>query len=86
MIGLLRFIRGICAFVFGTQVAGLLPALTWLQDVDAIDGKMMASVAIKIAALVISALLFFGLRNSINKLHEKKHGTQHPLLVKRWVL
>ena len=80
MFGLLRFIRGVCGFVFALQVLGLVPVLTWFSQPDAIDGKMMAMLVLKIGVLVVFGGLFFGLRKLINRLHEKKHGAPHPAL------
>lgn len=83
MFGFLRLIRGICGFVFALQVLGLVPVLTWLSQPDAIDGKMVAMVVLKLVVLAVSGGLFFGLRKLINRLHEKKHGEPHPALAKK---
>ena len=86
MFGFLRFIRGICGFLFAMQIIGLFPVLTWLQQPDAITGNMLAQVFIKVVASAIFGALFFWLRNLINRLYAKKHGTMHPDLVKQWAL
>ena len=87
MIGLLRFIRGFCGFIFGWQVLGLLPVLSWVQQPDAITGSMVAVLLLKLVALVVFGSLFFALRRLINHLYEKKHGTPHPVLTeKKWAL
>jgi len=44
---------------------------------------MVAMVVLKLAVLVVSGGLFFGLRKLINRLHEKKHGEPHPALAKK---
>lgn len=87
MFGLLRFIRGFCGLLFGMQIVGLLPVLTWLQQPDAVTGGMWAQVFIKVLALGLFGWLFFGLRSIINRLHTKKHGVPHPALAeKKWAL
>lgn len=86
MFGFLRFIRGFCGFLFAMQIIGLFPVLTWLQQPDAVTGNMLALVFIKVVALVIFGALFFWLRNLINRLYTRKHGTQHPALIKQWAL
>lgn len=86
MFGFLRFIRGFCGFLFAMQIIGLFPVLTWLQQPDAVTGNMLALVFIKVVALVIFGALFFWLRNLINRLYTKKHGIQHPALIKQWAL
>ena len=40
MFGLLRLIRGIFGFVAAWQVLGLLPILSWLQDLGAVNGNI----------------------------------------------
>ena len=83
---LLRLVRGFFGFVAAWQVLGLLPVLSWLQDIGAVNGNMMAILAVKILALAMSFGAFFSLRTLINKLHIKRHGTQHPALEKKWAL
>lgn len=90
MFGLLRFIRGICGFVFALQVIQVIEAVAWLSKPEAggIDmGKFFALVLIKVIVLGVSGFLFFWLRGVINSLHTKKHGTPHPALAgKKWAL
>lgn len=87
MFGLLRFIRGICGFLFAWQVVGLLPVLTWMQRPDAVTGGMWTRVLIKAIALVLFGWLFFWLRGAINRLHTKRHGAPHPALAEnKWAL
>jgi len=86
MFGFLRFVRGVSGLLFGMQIVGLLPILTWLKQPDAVTGSMLALVFIKVIALVVFGALFFGLRSLINWLYTKKHGTPHPALAKMWAL
>lgn len=86
MFGLLRFIRGFFGFIAAWQVLGLLPVLSWLQDLSAVNGNMMAILVMKLLFMAMSFGAFFDLRFLINKLHTKRHGTQHPALVKAWAL
>lgn len=86
MFGLLRLVRGFCGLLFGMQIVGLFPVLTWLQQPDAVAGGMMAHVFIKVVFLFVFGALFVGLRNLINRLHTKRHGTPHPSLVRKWAL
>ena len=87
MFGFLRLIRGICGLLFGMQIVGLLPVLTWLQNLGAVTGNIWAQVFFKILAMLLFGWLFFWLRNSINQQHTKKYGVPHPILAdKKWVL
>ena len=42
MYTLLMLVRGFFGFVAAWQVLGLLPVLSWLQDINAVNGNMMA--------------------------------------------
>ena len=86
MFGLLRLIRGFFGFIAAWQVLGILPVLSWLQDLGAVNGNMMAILLVKLLFMALSFGAFFGLRALINKLHIKRHGIQHPALVKKWAL
>lgn len=86
MFGLLRLIRGFFGFFAVLQVFGLLPVLSWLQDLGAVNAKMMALLVVKLLFMALSIGAFFGLRELINKLHIKRHGIQHPALVNKWAL
>lgn len=86
MFGLLRFIRGIFGFIAAWQVLGLLPVLSWLQDLGAVNGNMMAILVVKLLFMALSFGAFFGLRVLINELHLKRYGIKHPALVKKWAL
>lgn len=86
MFGLLRFIRGFFGFIAGWQVLGLLPVLSWLQNLSAVNGNMMGILVVKLFFMALSLGAFFGLRSLINKLYMKRHNTQHPALVKPWAL
>lgn len=86
MFGLLRFIRGFFGFIAVWQVLGLLPVLSWLQNLSAVNGNMMYILVVKLFFMAISLGAFFGLRSLINKLYMKRHNTQHPALVKPWAL
>lgn len=85
MFGLLRLIRGF-GFIAVWQVLGLLPVLSWLQDLGAVNGNMMAILVVKLFFMALSFGAFFGLRVLTHKLHIKRHGIQHPALVKKWAL
>lgn len=87
MIGLLRVIRGFCGFLFGWQILGLIPVLSWVQQPSAITGSMWAVLILKLVAIVIFGSLFFGLRRLINYMHTKKHNLPHPALANNnWAL
>ena len=90
MLGLIRFIRGICGFVFALQAFHVIGAFTWLATPEANDvdlGKFFALLLFKLIFLAVSGFMFFWLRGVINKLHTKKHGTPHPALAKKkWAL
>lgn len=87
MFGILRLARGFCGLLFGMQVIGLLPVLTWVQQPDAVTGGLWAQVSIKVLTMALFGWLFFALRGLINRLHTKKHGVPHPALAdKEWAL
>jgi len=84
----LRLVRGFAGFIGGWQLVGLLPVFSWVAnyDPDADFGKMAAIVLMKLLVALICFGIFFGLRSVINKLHFKRHGVQHPALIKKWGL
>lgn len=90
MFGLLRFIRGICGFMFALQVIHVLEAFAWLAKPEVIGvdmGKFFVLLLFKVVFLTIAGFLFFWLRGLINRLHMKKNGTPHPALAeKKWAL
>lgn len=90
MFGLLRFIRGVCGFVFAMQVIHIIEAVAWLSKPEAVGvdmGKFFALLLVKAIFLAVAGFLFFWLRGLINRLHTKKHGTPHPALAeKKWAL
>lgn len=90
MLGLLRFIRGVCGFIFALQVIQVIEAVVFLSKSEAasIDiGGFFALLLIKVVFLVFFGFLFFWLRGFINRLHTKKYGTPHPALAdKNWAL
>ena len=90
MLGLLRFIRGVCGFVFALQIIHVIEAVVFLSKPEAasIDmGGFFALLLIKVVFLGLGGFLFFWLRGLINRLHTKKHGTPHPALAdKNWAL
>lgn len=79
----LRIVRGIIGFVFGVQIIGLFPIITWLQDTSAITGNMIAVLVLKVVLGVLCGVVFFWMRRLINKLHTKKHGVPHPALAEK---
>lgn len=92
----LRIIRGIAGF-FGlgliiplARVLFLLLPLLFdrISNPDAFSGIGeidVPALMLLVAALICSAM-FFGLRSVINKLHIRRHGVQHPALLKEWNL
>lgn len=90
MLELLRFIRGICGFVFAIQVIHVIEALAWLAKPEAVGvdmGKSFALLLFKVVFVAVAGFLFFWLRGLINRLHMNKHGTPHPALAKKkWAL
>ena len=83
MFGLLRIIRAIAGLLFCLQIIGLLPVITWLQDVSAVDGKMLAFLGFKVFLALFFGAIFFGMRSLINWLHIKKDGAPHPALASK---
>jgi hypothetical protein len=86
MFGLLRVIRGFFGFIAAWQVLGLLPVLSWLQDLSSVNGYMIAILVVKILVMALSFSLFFGLRALIHKVYLNRYGIQHPGLLKKWAL
>lgn len=90
MFGLLRLVRGVCGFIFALQFFQVIQALAWVSSPEAagVDmGKFFALLLIKVFVLIVSGLLFFGLRKAINWLHIKMKGAPHPALAKKtWAL
>ena len=81
MIGLCRVVRGLIGFLMLMQLFGLVISLLWLP------GYGIGSFLYRVALLVISGGLFFGLRHIINRLYLNKHGVPHPTLAEqRWAL
>lgn len=83
---LLRMIRGIVGLIFGLQVIGIFPVLTWVSNPSAITENMIAMVALKIVVMVVAGGVFYGLRKYINWLHKRWYGTPHPALSKSMAL
>jgi hypothetical protein len=84
MVGLVRIFRGFCGVVAILQVFGLLPVLSWLQNIGAVTAEMWIFLAIKLVALAAFAALFFGLRPLVHWLHMRKYGSPHPSLESIW--
>lgn len=84
----LRLIRGFAGFIAGWQIVGLLPILSWIANYNpAADIENITTIIVmKSLSALLCFSVFFGLRSVINKLHLKRHGVQHPALVKRWGL
>ena len=83
---LLRLFRGIVGFIFGWQVIGLFPVLTWFSNPSAITGNMVAMVVLKVVIMVVTGAIFLGLRKYIHWLHNRWHGIPHPALLKAMAL
>lgn len=86
MIGLLRFIRAIAGIVFGWQLLGILPLLSWIGNIQAITSQMQSVAFLKLTLLITSAIIFFPLRGVINRMHIKEHGVPHPAMKKMFTL
>ncbi|MFA5572776.1 MAG: hypothetical protein WDA42_06690 [Candidatus Bathyarchaeia archaeon] len=90
LFGLLRFIRGICGFIFALQVIHMVEAATTLLKPEAVSvdmGSFFALLFVKVIFLAVAGFLFFWLRGLINRMHTEKHGTPHPSLAeKKWAL
>lgn len=82
----LRLFRGIVGFIFGWQVIGLLPVLTWVSNPSAITGNMVAMVVLKVVVMIIAGGVFFGVRKYIHWLHKHWYGIPHPALSKAMAL
>lgn len=83
---LLRLIRAIAGLIFGWQIIGLFPALTWFSDISAITLDMYAMLSIKLLVLIWTGVMFFVLRKLINRLHNYWYGLPHPSLSKKMSL
>ena len=83
---LLRLFRGVVGFVFGWQIILLFPILTWFSNPSAITGNMIAMVVLKIVIMVVTGVVFFGLRKYIHWLHKRWYGIPHPALSKAMAL
>lgn len=84
----LRLVRGFAGFIGGWQLVGLLPVFSWIANFnpDADIGGMAAIALMKLLVALVCFGIFFGLRSVINKLYFKRHGVQHPALIKKWGL
>lgn len=84
----LRLVRGFAGFIGGWQLVGLLPVFSWVANYnpDADFGGMAVITLMKLLVALICFGVFFGLRSVINKLYFKRHGVQHPALIKKWGL
>lgn len=85
MFGFLRLVRGICGLIFGMNILGFLLLPSRIQQPGRVT-DLPELVLGKTIALIVFGVLFFALRNLINWMHTKKHGTPHPALVKKWGL
>ncbi len=83
---LLRLFRGVVGFMFGWQIILLFPILTWFSNPSAITGNMITMILIKIVIIVVTGLVFFGLRKYIHWLHKLWYGMPHPALLKSMAL
>ena len=84
--GFLRLVRGFVGFIFAANLISLLSVVTWFSNPDAITGKMVVMLFIKILAVFIFGWLFGALRNVIHSIHLKWYGVEHPVLIKKMVL
>lgn len=83
----LRIFRGFAGLIFGLQVLGLLRAVTWLIQPGDVTESMMVFLIFKLGALILSGIVFFGLRTIINRLHIKKYNKPHPVFeTNKWTL
>ena len=80
MKGLLRFVRGFFGVVAAYQVLGLLPALTWLGQIDLVEPGHWVILGTKFIVLVIATACFVGLRTIVNK------NADPPILKTFWSL
>ncbi|TNC80214.1 MAG: hypothetical protein C9356_14905 [Oleiphilus sp.] len=80
----LRASRVGVALVMAWQVIGLLPSLTWIADLSAIDPNMIAILVLKLAVIAVSAAVFIAIRKLIHFLHRKWYAIEHPALVEPW--
>ena len=83
---LLRIIRGIIGVIFGWQIIGMFPAVTWFSDAASVTAGIFSLVFIKILMAIISGLAFFALRRVIHLLHLRWYGSLHPDLEKTFAL
>lgn len=82
----LRIIRGLVGFVAAWQIVGLIQAIGWLSNLDAINGGAWTFIFAKFLFTAIFVMAFFGLRSLINKLHIRKYGAPHPAMHTQWAL
>lgn len=83
---LLRLFRGVVGFMFGWQIILLFPILTWVSNPSAITGNMIVMLVLKIVMMVVTGVVFFGLRKYIHWLHNRWYGISHPALSKSMAL
>ncbi|MGX5914013.1 hypothetical protein ACR0ST_04710 [Aliidiomarina sp. Khilg15.8] len=87
MLNFLRGIRVLAGLFFLVALAAIVLQVS--ANLLRFDFFMPSSVAIIMLGLMHAAFwlwAFLGLRNIINNIHEKEHGTPHPGLTKRWHL
>jgi hypothetical protein len=82
----LRILRGIFGIIFGIQLMGLAPVLSWFDNASLITAEMWIQVALKLATLAITGCIFVYSRRGINSLHTKLKGEPHPALMSTWSL
>jgi uncharacterized membrane protein YfcA len=80
--GALRIFRGFSGLLFGLQLLGLLPALSWLSNPAAIDSNMVFMLLIKVVVLLLALGAFIYTKKFVHKLHHNKYGEPHPSLNK----
>jgi hypothetical protein len=88
MIGLFRAVRGLIGLLIVLQLFGLVINLLWLlPQPGAAHAYGMGSLLYRLALLLVSGALFFGLRRIINRSYLRRHGVPHPTLAdRRWAL
>lgn len=65
---IIRIIRIFAGLIAAWQVLGLLPVVTWLQNLDGVNGSMWATVFIKLLVLLLAGGTYFWLGKVKNRI------------------
>ena len=72
IIALLSVVRIVALLVAIWQVVGLLPALSYFSNFESVSGGILVVVGIKVLALIVGLLIFFGLGRVNQRIRAKR--------------